>query len=221
MRYLPHLLVTAGVLGLAWWQRQRKAVALEVAHPQAKGTAYTTAPEEAEVWTLGEPTEGELANDPQAAERAKRLSTVALGGKRFTAYPLRSTVSGGFARLTYRDAGRVAKRLGARLPTEAEVRMWDSAPGVKHLSPCTQPAGPLMATREAADKHDACVLAQVGDWRGPISGAGKHWIAGAPPGRALNFGWKRADGSYIQTLGNAHNDLHTDYSQTTILVWDE
>lgn len=85
-----------------------------------------------------------------------------------------------------------------------------------------------MATREWAIRHDDAVMAALAapanPWSGhpPVANAGKDWIIGAKPGRALNYGWDtnpRPEVTHmIQTLGTRHDEWHTDYSQTLRLV---
>lgn len=157
-----------------------------------------------------------------------------------TALPLRDRTTGLFARLTYRDAIAAAARLGGSLLSEAEQDAI-ALEGVM-LDPCTLPPTAQMASIEWAQREDACIKAQLSaqgwDGRSPVSNAGKDWIRGAPPGRALNRGWYAerdgrgnpvlADGHIkggrppnarlIQTTGGAHNDGHTDYSQLTRLI---
>lgn len=135
------------------------------------------------------------------------------------------------ARLTYRDALRVAERLGAALPTRDEVRRLHVV-GLQ-LEPITMA---ITATLAGSKKHDAELwrrLRALG-WDGgrPVSGAGKHWIAGAPPGRAYLAGWwtrrlesyspTRRGPGWVQegaTSGpGPHDDGHHDYGTTTILV---
>lgn len=77
---------------------------------------------------------------------------------------------------------------------------------------------------EWAKAHDAAVLAHLADagWDGAmrVAGIGKHWVAGAPPGRAYLFGWW--DGHrYIQPRPQPgshgpHDRGHHDYATTTL-----
>lgn len=126
-----------------------------------------------------------------------------------------------FARLTYRSALLVCARLHARLLT---VEEHDRVAKIgKLLLPVLKRPGLLMASLRYAQEHDAALLSQLDDWdyRVPLSNAGKQWIHGAKPGRALNYGWydRRApNGRIWQTLGTRHNDLHTDYSQLTMVA---
>lgn len=158
-----------------------------------------------------------------------------------TALPLRDRRTGLFARLTYRDALAAAKLLGGELLSEREQDAI-ALEGVM-LDPCTLPPTSQMASLEWAQREDACIAAQLSaqawDRASPVSNAGKDWIKGAAPGRALNRGWYAAIGPdgrpridpkaghyvgarppharLIQTTGGAHNDGHTDYSQLTRL----
>lgn len=83
-----------------------------------------------------------------------------------------------------------------------------------------------MATLEWARRHDARIAAGLGakGWDGitPVANAGKDWVRGAAPGRALNYGWDQdpAPGRVhmIQTLGHRHDAGHVDYSQLTRIV---
>lgn len=55
-----------------------------------------------------------------------------------------------------------------------------------------------------------------------VLNVGKHWIRHAPKGRSHLMGWRRLDGSFLQEPSpygapGAHNDLHVDYSSTTML----
>lgn len=157
-----------------------------------------------------------------------------------TALPLRDRRTGLFARLTYRDAVAAAKLLGGELLSEREQDAI-ALEGVM-LDPCTLPPTAQMASVEWAQRHDRCLTDQLHaiawDRASPVNNAGKDWIRGAAPGRALNRGWyaerapngqpRIADGHFkggrppaarlIQTTGGAHNDGHTDYSQLTRLV---
>jgi hypothetical protein len=58
--------------------------------------------------------------------------------------------------------------------------------------------------------------------RGPVAGAGKHWIAGAPPGRSRLVGWDKDGDGPGQTLWQppsvAHNRAHFDDGTTTLIV---
>lgn len=142
-----------------------------------------------------------------------------------------------FARLTYAGALAAAELLGGRLPTRDEVRLLHAV-GLQ-LEPVTMPITGELAGSEKHDREVWFRLASQG-WDGgrPVSGAGKHWIAGAPPGRAYLAGWwtsklerytpppgktgHRSGPGFVQdgaTSGpGPHGDQHHDYGTTTILV---
>ena len=155
-------------------------------------------------------------------------------GWEVTRLPLVDSKAGGlFARLTYRDAMAAAARLGGGLPTAAQMDRLHLASIV--LRPYPLPAGPQMTSLEWSQKHDAAVWAALSTWDrdAPVAGAGKHWIAGAPAGRAHLMGWWAAD---VRRFGSArsgpgwvqqpsqpgspgpHLDSHHDYGTTTLLV---
>lgn len=138
-----------------------------------------------------------------------------------TCLPLLDVRTGLFARLRYRFAAIVAKREGAQLMSE-EIADDLAARGFR-LKPCILPPTSAMASKEWAEKHDACVKAQLERWDGRSATAniGKHWLRGAAPGRALNYGWHDSaapNGRMWQSRGTRHDDMHTDYSQLTYLV---
>ena len=127
-----------------------------------------------------------------------------------------------FARLTYADALAVADLEGARLiDPETLVALGDF--GVQ-LYPYL--GTPTAETDEANSRlHDADVWRQLDamGWSGEpaVSGAGKHWVLGAPPGRSRLMGWDR-DGAgpgkaLWQPLSVAHNRHHHDDGTTTML----
>jgi hypothetical protein len=147
-------------------------------------------------------------------------------GKEITAAPLIDLDHPGvFARLTYRDALEVAKRLGARLLSQREH---DELYATGHrLKPIRQTPGPRMASLVYATLHDEMLRQQLEatlwDEKTPLANAGKQWVAGAPKGLSWNYGWweKGAPhGGMWQPLGGQHADNHTDYSQLTMLVRD-
>ncbi len=145
-----------------------------------------------------------------------------------------------FARPTYRSARVVAARYAAHLMTTGLVNLICEEghyidPIIVRETPAEKAerlqrggTNPLerMATKEWAARHDDAVMAALSasNWTGwpPVSNAGKDWIEGAKPGRALNYGWDTDERpevtSMIQTLGTKHDDMHTDYSQTLRLV---
>ncbi len=93
-----------------------------------------------------------------------------------------------------------------------------------HIEPSTMP---VSSSLEAIEEHSRKVDAKME--RGQfVDNEGKLWIAGAPAGRALNYGWPTPSAPYLiapglrgwQPLGGAHNDGHVDYSQTLRVVRD-
>lgn len=145
-------------------------------------------------------------------------------GMMITPLPLIDAATGLFARLSYREALGVAERYGAKLLTPEQVDLLFAKSPFK-LAPCILPPTHMMASREWAEKHDACVRSQLEklgwDGRTPVANANKHWTRGAPPGRAHNYGWhdiKAPNGRIWQSLGTRHDDGHRDYSQLTYLV---
>ncbi len=151
-----------------------------------------------------------------------------------TVEPLRDSLTGLYARLTYRDALAVAKALGARLPTRADVIARRSR--AMEIEPVCLPTSEMlegvalhdvqafrdanMASREWAEIHDAEVQARLAarKWDGAqvVCNAGKHWIVGA--GRARICGWWQL-GAFTQAgLRDQHGLDYTDYATTTILM---
>lgn len=127
-----------------------------------------------------------------------------------------------FARLTYADALMVAERESATLPEPEHVeRLRDI--GLQLVPYLGTPTAEVEI--EHSERHDADVhrqLAELG-WDGvlPVAGAGKHWIAGAPPGRSRLMGWDK-DGpgpgrAWWQPPQVAHARTHFDDGTTTIL----
>lgn len=150
-------------------------------------------------------------------------------GVEITARPLvDDTGATDWARLTYRDALAVAARFGGRLPTREEVlESIERADVVLH--PVTLSYGPEMVTLAHAQEHDRRVREQLGGLpKGSrprplvVAGIGKHWVAGAAPGRARICGWMRPDTGRLIQAGttDVHDDLHHDYSTTTLVVRD-
>lgn len=150
------------------------------------------------------------------------------------------------AHLDYRGALAVAAREGARLPMREEIehlRVVGHLLRVVILPDAEQLAAmPLRGSGETerayqarirrdmsslawCQRHDRRVVAQLEDWDGlrPVANAGKHWLVGAPAGRAYLMGWW-SSGRWIQqgtTTGQGpHDDRHADYATTTILVRD-
>lgn len=130
-----------------------------------------------------------------------------------------------FARLTYADALVVANREGARLI---------SYEALLELGNVGLQLTPFLGTPTAetdivhSQRHDADVRRQLKalnwDGRRPVSGAGKHWISGAPEGRSRLAGWDKDGGgpskALWQPLAVAHNREHHDDGTTTMLERD-
>lgn len=169
-----------------------------------------------------------------AIEGSPRVDTP-FGGK-VTAAPLKDSRTGGYARLRYRDALTWAQKNGGMLLSESEQDQLSKVgimlpplplPGSSKalLSKGYQAGGPQMSSLEWAQVEDALIDKALVDrgWDGQtiVNNAGKDWIRGAKPGRAINRGWydKSAKYGMIQTTGGAHDDGHTDYSQLTRVVW--
>lgn len=139
-----------------------------------------------------------------------------------------------FARLTYRDALEVARREGARLIDRHELELARAVATI--IEPCPLTADARMTSLEWSERHDIEVWrrARAAGWTGgpPLLGAGKHWIEGAPPGRAHLMGWwtehlerygARRGAGWVQQpspVGGSgpHDDSHHDYATTTMLV---
>jgi hypothetical protein len=145
------------------------------------------------------------------------------------AHTLKGTVQGAsvnlYARLNYDEASEVARSVGGRLPTSAEIDEL-RAVGVQ--------LQPYLGTPRAendvehSQRHDFNVFLQKSElgWDGsaPLAGAGKHWIAGAPAGRSRLKGWDK-DGAgpgleWWQPDQVAHNRAHFDDGTTTMVVRD-
>jgi hypothetical protein len=133
-----------------------------------------------------------------------------------------STTEPLFARLTYRDAIAVAARLGGRLPTRAEVIACIQAARAGGLvcKPVTLSYGPEMIERPHAVQHDERVKAMLTGWDGwvPVCGVGKHWVAGAAPGKSRLCGWWNGIQLIQSGLTDVHDDLHHDYASLTLVV---
>lgn len=166
---------------------------------------------------------------------------VRVGDVEVTALPLvdtaRSLPNGMplFARLTYSDALRVADRMGARLVSRETLEaMCRQATTI--LEPFTLPADALMSTVERSEKHDAEMWRRLDalqdDEDHLVLGVGKHFIAGAPSGRAYLMGWwtehlerygARRGAGWVQqgaapgTPGPHSADGVRDYGTTTVL----
>ena len=156
-----------------------------------------------------------------------------------------------FARLTYAGALEVARREGASLISGAQVAelqqkgiqvggvyLPDAVIRAAAAGPLARrPGEPLelwdqrlrnagMTSLSWALHHDEVFWQRLGSWPAGalVAGAGKHWVAGAPAGRAWLMGWWDAStGKFIQGEphpGDAgfHDDSHHDYGTTTVLV---
>lgn len=166
-----------------------------------------------------------------------------------TNLPLWDPDEGIFAELTYRDALTVAERHGARLPKPGEIVELNAHS--LRLDPFFMPSAPMidqegerrghalheaeidawrnenMSGLEWAQIHTAEMLRRLehSEWSGgAVSNIGKHWVAGAPAGRAYLAGWFYK-GRFMQPLPalgsrGPHDDGHHDYGTTTILVAD-
>lgn len=156
-----------------------------------------------------------------------------------------------FASLTYRDALEVASREGARLISPAQVAQLHRQAS-REPSPVTLPdaeiraAARLILARRAGETpaqwdqrlrnagmtsqawaahHSKEYFRRLGSLPEPgelVANAGKHWVDGAPAGRAWLMGWWNGSG-FIQPLPPPgshgwHDDGHHDYATTTILV---
>lgn len=130
-----------------------------------------------------------------------------------------------FARINYDEAFEVAAREGARLISPEELLELGSV-GLQ-LVPYT---GTPVAENDIvhSERHDRDVWRQLRErgWDGlqPVSGAGKHWLDGAPPGRSRLGGWD-VDGpgpgkKLWQPVTVAHNRRHFDDGTTTMLARD-
>jgi hypothetical protein len=154
----------------------------------------------------------------------------------------------GLAHFTYAGALALAAANGARLPTRDEVlalHMAATAAGTElelvnlpdaelRAQGCV-PGDPRMVTREWCDIHDAKVLTAMGPQSGsdaPVANAGKHWIEPAPERMAALCGWwvanvhafgsTRTGPGFVQSgEGFPHDDQHSDYATTTMLVRDQ
>jgi hypothetical protein len=127
--------------------------------------------------------------------------------------------------LSYASALEAAAILGARLPTKAE------ADAMFHAARFVPPVlvRPVSASAEAIVAHSRACDAQATDCE-MVTGHGKLWLAGAPAGRAWNYGFVdvpgsgaklRANGLHMwQDVGAAHDRRHVDYSQTLRVVRD-
>jgi hypothetical protein len=177
-------------------------------------------------------------------------SWVPLGSVWVTQTPLLDPVPNGpgLAHLSTDEALAIAERLGARLPTTAEILLLHevaSAAGTEleayplpdaflRAQRCV-PGDARMSSRDWCDRHDAHVIAAItalGDLGDrPIANAGKHWRGPPPPGLAGLTGWwvpnvgiydpsRHGPGFIQQGTGFPHNRGHRDYGSTCVLVRD-
>ncbi len=152
------------------------------------------------------------------------------------------------ARLTYDGAQEAARLLGGRVIDRSRLVTLRQISRVLH--PVILPDPKLMvipprdegetndhyqarirvdmASLEWSEIHDSEVFRLLGEWDQNewISNIGKHWIDGAPKGRAYLMGWWNHDlGKFIQggappgTQG-PHESTHHDYATTTLLERD-
>lgn len=128
------------------------------------------------------------------------------------------------ARLNYDEALAFAELVGGQLI---------SAEQLEHLRKTARwQLIPYLGTPRAeneiqhSERHDGDVWRQLDvlswDEKSAVMGAGKHWIAGAPPGRSRLMGWDK-DGPgpravYWQPATVAHNRQHFDDGTTTLIV---
>lgn len=118
--------------------------------------------------------------------------------------------------------------------TEADTyRMMDTSWMIKHtqkIDALLPGLSDVSGTLDDAEKRSFGLLPQL--FSALVSTVGKHWVieetlAKKPAGTACNYGWP-VDGTpfnnatlthkVIQPLSYCHNDEHTDYSQTLVLV---
>jgi hypothetical protein len=140
-----------------------------------------------------------------------------------------------FARLTYREAAEFAASIDARLVSSDELEELRQIAIV--IEPVTLAATKAMSSVEWSRRHDQEALRRlslVDDFKSPILGAGKHFISGAPEGRAYLKGWwtehlskysrTRRGPGWIQegappgSPGPHSADGVRDYGTTTVLV---
>jgi uncharacterized protein (TIGR02594 family) len=148
-------------------------------------------------------------------------------GLEITCTPLvAASETGLFAHLDYESALKVAARERAELihfDTVTELHVTARAAGLE-LAPVILPPDELMASLARCRLHDGRVFAELErrgwDGKSAVANAGKHWIAGAPKGRAYLRGWWDG-GKFIQAGATSgpgpHDDSHEDYATTTVL----
>lgn len=141
------------------------------------------------------------------------------------------------ARLTYRDALAVAERHDARLISPDEVQLrHEMAKRGEALELVAYTGTPTAETDLVhSERHDADCWRQLEalGWDGqPVANFGKHWVHGAPKGRAWLMGWwvpkLEAYGmgygpGFVQPRPlsgsrGPHDDQHHDDGTTTVLV---
>jgi N-acetyl-anhydromuramyl-L-alanine amidase AmpD len=135
--------------------------------------------------------------------------------------------------LSYTAALEAARILGARLPTKVEADAMFKA--ARHVTPIH--VTPASTAIRAIELHSFAVDGLIGDGDPFVDNEGKLWLAGAPAGLAMNYGWVdhpasddgddyegamlRANGLHMwQDVGQAHISSHVDYSQTLRFVRD-
>lgn len=182
---------------------------------------------------------GSEVTDDTALHRT-RLEDVCVGAwypldvdREVTRLPLWDSRFDLFARLTYKDGLEFAQSIGAELVSREDLT--DLLKVAIIIEPVTLPATAQMRTLAWSRRHDAEVMRRldgVDDCQRPVLGAGKHWIRGAPKGRAHLMGWwtqtlqkygPRRGAGWIQQPSpvggqGPHDDGHYDYATTTMLV---
>jgi peptidoglycan hydrolase-like protein with peptidoglycan-binding domain len=125
--------------------------------------------------------------------------------------------------------GRAVELPPVTLPTPAMVRATGyegPAVGEDYADAAQRMRVASMRSEAWCRLHDDTVATALAAarWDGgrPVAGAGKHWVAGAPSGRAYLMGWWQG-GKWIQPrppvgARGFHDDLYTDYATTTLLV---
>ena len=181
-------------------------------------------------------------------EAADCIAWIQEGDWWYSIEPIYDASTGLYARFTYEGASAAARYLHAELPTRDDIIalrrvgfplspvMLPDADMLRSVGlPPHSPESQINAYRtehmgsiEWARIHDERVRAALvsGGWDGQqrVANAGKHWIAGAPPGRAYLMGWWDGTG-WIQSGLSAltpgspgpHDSQHHDYGTTTIL----
>lgn len=209
----------------------KPAASTPAAAQAAKPAAAPSAPATSSAVPETLPSTGryETALDALGEPDWAKVST--LPGRLVTRLPLLTTGPERAKGITYARASQdttreIAKRFGARAPTISEMKAIASAPEVRIVSLCSQPAGNSMSSLEWSRRHDECVRKKIGDapQDGVIyMGVGKHWVE--PLSEAAIYGFFRRDGdpsSVVQADSRtSHKPYpHVDYSQTVFLVKD-